>query len=1343
MEKILQTYLRRLTNLSGNNRSLLLLRLYVDQFIDLHDFDFLDKNPSFQIIHQLIAGNPRIKLCSRVDPRDHQSNEVSTRLKKIQRVEKFIFQERGGKDLYVGWPFIRGRLMDGTLVRGPLLFFPVELELDGNDWYLRLRKEVNLTFNKSFLLAYSYYNQIALEEDLIERVFDDFDRESKAFRTSLYHLIKDSPLKVNFNPEIFVDQLIPFKEFKKVDFEEKHQNGELKLFPEAVLGIFPQSGSYLVPDYVHLIEKGKYNSLDDFFSERSFSDESHEENRHLSFFYFLNKIKEEQTFTPFKMDAFQENAIKAVKKGNSIVVQGPPGTGKSQLICNLISDFISSGKRVLVVCQKRAALDVVYERLEEEDIADFTALVHDFKNDRKQIYQQIHAQIEKLYEYKLKNNSLDSIQLERKFLHASRTIDRLAEELDELKFALYDESECGLSVKELYLTSDPGAPTINLKQHYNFFKFNELQPFTDKLRYYILYAKRFQKEAYPWRKRKNFKDLKASDLNNILGLIDDISVFQQRLITESEKIVNTEVSFQEGEAILKNREEIDRMLELLSQVHIYEYFQHIMGNVPKNAEHLYVSNIEQNITNCFIDPGIETSLKSNELGKFQITLHRMLEARRNPRKWIRWLIFSKDRPLIRRVLARNRLRPKKKDLKILTRRLDNRLNFEHNITKLKGNPWITGLPSNLSLDEMKIWFDDFKKAIIAKDIFMKVRGFPDYFNIPALSYEEFEGSGKALLKLLSEIPAKRLAWEKYLLPTQIQEILSGRYEPSRLKNVINNDFESLCDFDRIQHDLLDHEEGVVSRIDEILEDYPEEQVMEIFQNSLRISWIDHIETKYPVLRVVSSLKIDPMIKELQESVKEKLDVSKEIVLMKARERTYGKVEYNRLHNMTTYRDLTHQITKKRKIWPIRKLISIFSSELFNLIPCWMTSPESASAIFPMEKLFDIVIFDEASQCFVERGIPAMYRGKQVMIAGDANQLSPFDLYKVRWEEESEDIPELEVDSLLDLAEKYLMQVHLRGHYRSKTLDLIDFSNRNFYKGNLTLIPDRHLLNRKNPAITFKKVDGIWEDNRNEIEAHAVIDQVFEILKKTPEKELGIVTFNARQQDLILDLMEERTIESKVSIPETLFVKNIENVQGDERDIIIFSLTHGPDTKGNLSMQFGTLNVIKGENRLNVAVTRAKEKIYLLASFYPHQMNTEHLKNEGPRLLKNYLEYAVKVSEGEYTPSLQPRLKSSSSWYLKDRLMNDLRDEKRFVMEVSQELPFADLTLKRNESYYGLILTDDDLYYQSVSSKEAQVYDPLNLTTKNWKFRSVFSREYWQDKARIIDRLALFSNHLVR
>src|SRR5690606_2615685 len=257
--------------------------------------------------------------------------------------------------------------------------------------------------------------------------------------------------------------------------------------------------------------------------------------------------------------------------------------------------------------------------------------------------------------------------------------------------------------------------------------------------------------------------------------------------------------------------------------------------------------------------------------------------------------------------------------------------------------------------------------------------------------------------------------------------------------------------------------------------------------------------KYPVLRSASTLKMDDMQAELQRLSEEKLALSKEILLLRAREGICESIEYNRLNNRVTYRDLHHQVTKKKKIWPVRKLISEYYTELFKIVPCWLASPESVSAIFPMEQLFDVVIFDEASQCFAERGIPALCRGNQVLVAGDDKQLRPFELYQSRLEEDTE-APELEVDSLLELSSKYLETTYLRGHYRSKSLELIDFSNHHFYNNKLQLLPDKRILDLNEPAVEYRKVDGVWESQTNPQEAQQVVDVVMNYIKEYPEKD---------------------------------------------------------------------------------------------------------------------------------------------------------------------------------------------------------------------------------------------------
>ena len=1341
MQQILQSYLRRLTNLSSNNRSLLLLRLSNEHFIDLNDFDFALDNSSFSILEGLIAQKAKIPLCSILDSRDGQANTLSKRLKKLQRQEQFIFEERGGKDLYVGWPFVRGKFMNDTVVRCPLMFFPVTLDTTTDKWQLVLRQNVNVTLNKSFLLAYAYFNEVKLDEELLERVFDDFDKDSRVFRTSLYELFKESNIELNFNQENFADRLFSFETFKKSDLENLPQ-GELKCYPEAVLGIFPQAGSYLVPDYVRLIEDNPLDSIEEFFVKRTAEEDKDEIDlsKHSESFRFLHRIREEQAFTPFEMDAFQENAIKAVKSGNSVVVQGPPGTGKSQMICNLICDYIARGLNVLLVCQKRAALDVVYDRLKEKDIVDFTGLVHDFKNDRKDIYEQIATQIERLSEYRQKNNSLDSIQLERQFLQASRKIDQLTEELDEYKSALFDEQECGKSAKELYLTSFLEEPSINIKQEYKDFLFNKnVEEYSKKIRLMAKYARKFEKDNYPWNPRKSFADWGVSDLKRLKEFVEKIPEIKSDIASKSEQLVGSVIDLEDGAKIYQSREKVNEMLTLLKDEQVFSYFKRIIAYPDKDTDSLWLSNIERTIMDCYKGVGPEISQELKELGRLQEALQRSMSARKNFLKWLRWKWFSKDKILISRVLVANGLRSNRKGFKILVEKVDNRLNVEHNLTKLKGKEWLTSFPSSLLKIDLQNWFYYQKRALNAKMIFSSLRNFQEHFNLSKLDYSQFKKQVEGLIEIMQTVYEQKNEWLEYLTDSQINRIANDEKFAQSIKESLIKDFDSLVDYDSNRTKMPGHERSTFEKLLDEVEEISEESIYRLFQNSLRLAWLDHIETKYPNLRAVSSLKFEQLESELQEAVKEKLRISNDILILKAREKTYKNLEFNRLNNMVTYRELNHQVTKKRRIWPVRKLINHFHHEVFDLIPCWMVSPESASAIFPMEEVFDLVIFDEASQCFAERGLPAMYRGKRVVITGDDKQLKPNDLYKVRWEDENEDdIPELDIDSLLNLAKQHLMQVQLRGHYRSKSVNLIQFSNENFYDKKLRLLPDYSDINKGDPAINYHQVDGFWNNNVNEVEADFIIDLIFKTLEKTPDKSIGVITFNSNQQTLILDKLEENLKNKSVIIPESLFIKNIENVQGDEKDIIIFSVGYAPDKNNRVSLQFGSLNAVGGENRLNVAVTRARERIHLVCSIHPSQLRVEQTKNEGPKLLKKYLEYALSVSEGKFEMDSSKEKKFSLDWYLKG-LLTSWKVPELSEFTLKEELPFTDLTVKKQHEYKGLIMTDDDMYFESVSAKQAHCYWPFIIASKNWPYTNFHSREYWIDKEASREKLLKFLN----
>lgn len=1325
-KNILHTYLRRLTNLSGNNRSLFLLKLPAEQLIDVHEFSFLNGDRSFEIINALIAGRDK-RICPVLDSRMEAANEVSQKLKKLQRLDRFIFEERGSNDLHVGWPFVRGKFSDGTMVRCPLLFFPVSLVQEGHHWVLQAREDAGITYNKSFLLAYSFYNKVKPEEDLLDSNFEDFDTDSTVFRTQVYQSIKDK-IEINFNPDNFRDELIPFQKFKKEEFDEQHKNGEIKLFPEAVLGIFPQAGSQLVPDYLHLIGQESFNDLEEFFEQKTQRAEEQEA--------WKSSITEEKLFTPFVLDAYQENAIRAVKQGKSIVVQGPPGTGKSQLICNLLADAIASGKKALLVCQKRAALDVVYDRLKGIDLAEFLGLIHDFRNDRKDIFSKVARQIERVEEYKTKNRSIDVIQKERRFVQISRRIDQITEELEDFRKTLFDERECGLTVKELYLTSNLEAPSVNIKQEYHYFNFEDLPAFVRQLKMYANYASWFEAENYPWRERKSFAAYQPSDEKLLENTVKDITAFQKQLAANIFKLIGVGLSLEDGESLLAQEDNVLGMISVLKDLDTYRYFQIMAEESDDETSLLWLSNTARVALNCFQDEGPEITVPGDQLGKLQEALQQCVDARSNLIRLVRWELFSENKLLLKRVLAANDLPYNKTGFRKLEQRIDSRLNLEHHLTALKTKPWLVELPTDYNKEKLQAWFEKQKLAVRAKVVFNSLRSIRKSLNVQTLTREEFVIVLRQLLNTVREIPSKKAAWLSYLTPYQLRHLITEPSLDQSYVEALRRDFENLCAFDKLKESLKPYERDVIVKLHDHLDHWDALAMDALFQNSLRLAWIDHIETKYPILRTVSSSRMETLQAELQQHVAEKEKLSQEILLVKAREGVYDDLEYNRLSNRVTYRDLFHQVTKKKKIWPVRKVIAEFSEELFQLVPCWLASPESVSAIFPMQEFFDVVIFDEASQCFAERGIPAMYRGRQVVVAGDDKQLRPNELYQVRWDEEGEE-PDMEVDSLLELSERYVSTVHLQGHYRSQSLELIDFSNRYFYEGRLQLLPDKNIINRQVPAIEYCHVPGVWEDHTNAVEAQTVVDRVRELATSHPGKSIGVVTFNAPQQILILDLLEAEALKNGWSIPSSLFVKNIENVQGDEKDIIIFSIGYAPDKKGKMVMQFGSLNTAGGENRLNVAVTRAREKVIVVTSVLPEQLKIGNLKNEGPKCLRQYLEFAREVHEQKFVPATHHNLDVNSSWYLTTHLQEWVQQRLNGYAFDANTLPCTDISIRNTNHYLGAILTDDARYLRSLSVKDAHAYTPALLNQKNWRYHMIFSRNFWKDRDKIESELMRF------
>ena len=334
--------------------------------------------------------------------------------------------------------------------------------------------------------------------------------------------------------------------------------------------------------------------------------------------------------------------------------------------------------------------------------------------------------------------------------------------------------------------------------------------------------------------------------------------------------------------------------------------------------------------------------------------------------------------------------------------------------------------------------------------------------------------------------------------------------------------------------------------------------------------------------------------------------------------------------------LLKEAAKKRRLMPIRTLMQKIPNLLVKLKPCLLMSPISVSQFLPSDNKFDLVLFDEASQLVPEDAIGAIYRGRTIVVAGDNMQLPPTSFFQKSliddfdWDELSDD--DIEVfDSILDECLGIGLPVKtLRWHYRSKHEELIAFSNHRFYDDTLITFPSPEAETDSLGVKIIHVPDGIYDRGgaRNNLnEAEKVADLVFDHFKNYPKKTLGVVTFSIAQMDAVEEAIARRLKEQPAFEPffkenrlRGFFVKNLENVQGDERDVIFFSVGYGYNQQGQMTLNFGPLNKPGGERRLNVAVTRAREKVVLITSIHGSDIAKES-KALGVQTLRTYLEYA--------------------------------------------------------------------------------------------------------------------------
>ena len=442
--------------------------------------------------------------------------------------------------------------------------------------------------------------------------------------------------------------------------------------------------------------------------------------------------------------------------------------------------------------------------------------------------------------------------------------------------------------------------------------------------------------------------------------------------------------------------------------------------------------------------------------------------------------------------------------------------------------------------------------------------------------------------------------------------------------------------------------------------------------------------------------------------------------------------------------LRRECEKKMRHKPIRQLLALTPNLAPQLKPCFLMSPLSVAQYLPPDAPpFDLVVFDEASQIPVWDAIGVIARGKQFICVGDPKQMPPTNFFNkgenedAAAEDEEEDIPE-DLESILDeCLAAGVSSTHLNWHYRSRHESLIQFSNHNYYDDRLYTFPSADRSPRL--GVRFAFVEGGVYDRRatrtNRKEAEALVDWVFTHIKEPGYKprSVGVVTFSQAQKDLIENLFEARREKEpeceaffSENAEEPFFVKNLENVQGDERDVILFSVGYAPDKDGKMAMNFGPLNRDGGERRLNVAVTRAKEQVVVFSSIHGSQIDLERTSAVGAKHLRDFLEFAEK---GETAANAA---KPQDNGAFPKAVAEFLRSKGYTVDEqVGSGACRIDLAVKKpgEETYSLAIECDGPSYASQLTVRDRDQLRHSVLKGLGWRITRIWSVDWAFDRAR--------------
>ena len=1234
----------------------------------------------------------------------YSEEETQQVLKNIYRHARTTREETGANPLYLAIGLLRWyEKKNSPKARyAPLLLLPVDLVYKRGRYYVRKRDE-----------------EISLNITLIEYI-----RQTYGIRIKGIDPLPHDEHGVDV-PLVFAQVRDALREQSKWDVEE-----------ECVLGTF-SFNKYLMWHDIHnhreqLISHPVVSSLVSGslqWQPQPLQTNLAEEDKHLAPGCIA---------LPVPVDSSQLSAVLEAGRGSSFILYGPPGTGKSQTITNLIANALYQGRRVLFVAEKMAALSVVQKRLEKIGLGPFCLELHSNKVTKKHVLEQLDkalhaAKIREPEEYDAVAQKL----YERRML-LIQYLESLHEDREGSKFSLY---EC-ISRYESY-DVEPLTVLLNEKlAHLD----GELLTIYEELLGSKLPAVLNvvgQPSEHPLVGLYPTLDC-IQDPQTLARLLDEGAALAERiqraraLLTEilGADLEDSELSFRLG-------------LDLLSVISSSPLTQSSVASVAFDArqkDQLYLiwehmknrDELHRMLTADCREEFLEVDALSllQEWKAIQDTwfLPRFFSSR----SYLKKLSFYSDKLQNQTVAA------------YLERVLEYQKEVKYCVDNSSVMPQLLG--STLSTEELGgvvEYLPRLAQAVesLADALHLSVPSVQD--RIKSIPSEELSHKLQGLDTLpdeWSQYLKQSEPWVTYHFPSDrpFSESLSSRFVCWQANQ---GQIAKWYSWAQLRGELSSQGlDVIVQEVESTQVDTA--QLTNAFYKGLYRALAEQKISRRELLCTFEGELFDQQVQRYKDLTAEFQELSKKMLY--ARLSNQLPHIYEDLDNSSEIGRLNRNIANGGRGTSIRQLLDDIPNLLPRLCPCMLMSPMSVAQYIDLgAEKYDLVVFDEASQMPTSEAIGAIARGNALVVVGDPKQMPPTSFFGTNSvDEEEESIDDLE-SILQDCQALSLPSLQLNWHYRSRHESLIAFSNHEYYDGELITFPS---VDDQATKVRFIQVKGIYDKGKtrqNKAEAEAIVHEVCRRLRdeNLRGESMGIVAFSAAQQNLIEDTLTDCMArdaslqELADQLHEPIFIKNLENVQGDERDVILFSIGYGADSMGQLSMNFGPLNKVGGERRLNVAVSRARCEMLVFSTMTSDQIDLRRTKAKGVEGLKHFLEYAERQTLARRPQSDSDSADRIIAEQIADRLQRAgypamiQLGRSSFKVNLAVALPSAP------DCYRLGILIDGETYRRTQTTRDREVGQPGVLGNLNWEVMRVWSPDWFRQPDLVIERILTRLNSL--